>query len=47
MAFANSMYSMDNKVQSWAADLNSRFTDKISNQLLFTYTNILNRYSKL
>ena len=31
---------MDNKVQSWAADLNSRFTDKISNQLLFTYTNI-------
>lgn len=40
MAFANSMYSMDNKVQSWAADLNSRFTDKISNQLLFTYTDI-------
>ena len=40
MAFANSMYSMDNKVQSWATDLNSRFTDKISNQLLFTYTNI-------
>lgn len=40
MAFANSMYSMDNKVQSWSADLNSRFTDKISNQLLFTYTNI-------
>ncbi len=40
MSFANSMYSMDNKVQSWAADLNSRFTDKISNQLLFTYTNI-------
>lgn len=40
MSFANSMYSMDNKVQSWAADLNSRFTDKISNQLLFTYTSI-------
>ena len=40
MAFANSMYSMENKVQSWAADLNSRFTDKISNQLLFTYTDI-------
>lgn len=40
MSFANSMYSQDNKVQSWAADLNSRFTDKISNQLLFTYTNI-------
>ncbi|WP_300704234.1 TonB-dependent receptor [Bacteroides sp.] len=40
MSFANSMYSQDNKVQSWAADLNSRFTDKISNQLLFTYTSI-------
>ena len=40
MSYANSLYSMDNKVQSWAADLNSRFSDKISNQLLFTYTNI-------
>ena len=40
MSFSNSMYSMDNKVQSWAADLNSRFTDKLSNQLLFTFTNI-------
>ena len=40
MSFANSMYSMENKVKSWSADLNSRFTDKISNQLLFTYTKI-------
>lgn len=40
MAFANSMYSMENKVQSWAADVNSRFSDRISNQLLFTYTSI-------
>lgn len=40
MSFANSMYSMDNNVSSWAADLNSRFSDKISNQLLFTYSNI-------
>lgn len=40
MSFSNSMYSQENKVQSWAADLNSRFTDKISNQLLFTYTSI-------
>ena len=40
MAFANSMYSMDNKVTSWALDFNSRFTDNLSNQLLFTYTNI-------
>ena len=40
MAFANSMYSQDNKVSSVSADLNSRFSDKISNQLLFTYTDI-------
>ena len=40
MAFANAMYSMDNKVTSWAIDFNSRFTDNLSNQLLFTYTDI-------
>ena len=40
MSFANSMYSQDNKVSSVSADLNSRFSDKISNQLLFTYTDI-------
>lgn len=40
MAFSGSMYSMENKVESWSVDLNSRFNDKISNQLLFTYTNI-------
>jgi len=40
MAFANAMYSMDNKVTSWALDFNSRFTDNLSNQLLFTYTDI-------
>lgn len=40
MAFANSMYSMENKVTSWALDFNSRFTDNLSNQLLFTYTDI-------
>ena len=40
MAFANSLYSMENKVQSVSADLNSRFGDRMSNQLLFTYTNI-------
>ena len=38
MAFANSMYSMDNIVKSFSADLNSRFTDNLSNQLLFTYS---------
>ena len=40
MSFANSMYSMDNLVNSVSADLNSRFSDKISNQLLFTFTDI-------
>lgn len=40
MAFSNSMYSMENKVSTLSADLNSRFGNKISNQLLFTYTNI-------
>lgn len=40
MAFSNSMYSMNNKVSSLSADLNSRFGEKFANQLLFTYTSI-------
>ncbi len=40
MSFANSMYSMDNKVASISADLNSRFGSNMSNQLLFTYSDI-------
>ncbi len=40
MAFSNALYSMDNVVSSFSAELNSRFGDKISNQLLATYTNI-------
>ncbi len=40
MAFANSMYSQDNKVNTISADLNSRFGNNLSNQLLFTYSNI-------
>lgn len=40
MSYANSLYKQDNKVSSISADLNSRFSDNISNQLLFTYTNI-------
>lgn len=40
MAFSNSMYSMENLVSTVSADLNSRFGNNISNQLLFTYTNI-------
>ncbi|MFR9532892.1 MAG: carboxypeptidase regulatory-like domain-containing protein [Rikenellaceae bacterium] len=41
MAFANTLYSMDNVVSSFALDLNSRFGDKISNQFLVTYTDIM------
>ncbi len=40
MAFSNSIYSMDNIVNSFSADLNSRFSDKLSNQLLVTYSKI-------
>lgn len=40
MAFANSMYSLDNKVNSFSLDLNSRFGNNMSNQLLVTYTDI-------
>ena len=40
MAFANNMYSQDNNVQSWSLDYNARFSDKVSNQLLATFSNI-------
>ena len=40
MAFTNSMYSMDNKVNSVTLDLNSRFTNDLSNQLLVTYSQL-------
>lgn len=40
MAFANSCYSLDNTVTSFSADLNSRFNNSISNQLLVTYSDI-------
>lgn len=40
MSYANSMYSMDNKVWSISGDLNSRFGNNMNNQLLVTYTNI-------
>jgi hypothetical protein len=32
MAFSNSIYSMDNIVNSFSLDLNSRISDKVSNQ---------------
>ena len=38
MSFANSMYSMNNKVNTWSVDLNSRLADNLSNQLLVTYS---------
>ena len=40
MSFANSMYSMDNLVHSWTVDLNSRLTDNLSNQFLFTFSKL-------
>lgn len=40
MAFSNSTYSMDNIVNSISFDLNSRISDKMSNQFLATYSKI-------
>jgi len=40
MSFANSLYSMDNKVHTWSLDLNSRLSDALSNQFLATYSMI-------
>lgn len=40
MSYANSMYSMDNVVNSATAELHSRISDKMSNQILATYSNI-------
>lgn len=40
MSFSNSMYSMHNKLNTWSVDLNSRLSDRLSNQLLLTYSRI-------
>ena len=40
MSFANSMYSMDNLVHSVSLDLNSRINDRLSNQLLATFSKL-------
>ena len=40
MVFSNSLYSQNNSISTISADLNSRFGNNISNQLLFTYTDI-------
>ena len=40
MTYANSMYGMNNYVHSASLDLNSRFTDNLSNQLLLTLSKL-------
>ena len=41
MSFANSMYADNPIVNTFAGELNSRLTDRLSNQFLITYTNNL------
>lgn len=40
MSYANSMYSQDHIVNSFSLDLNSRFSEKFSNQFLATYSKL-------
>ena len=40
MGFANTMYAKDGLVHSFSLDLNSRFTENLSNQLLVTYSKL-------
>ncbi len=40
MSYANSMYAMQNKVNSFSLDLNSRLMDNLSNQFLFTLSKL-------
>lgn len=40
MAFANSMYQMNNKVHTLSIDFNSRFSDNVSNQILVTMSKL-------
>ena len=40
MSYANSMYSMQNIVDTWSLDLNSRLTDNLSNQFLATFSKL-------
>ena len=39
-SFANSMYSMNNNVNTFSFDLNSRLANNLSNQLLVTYSDL-------
>lgn len=45
IAFSNSNYRMNNSVRSIAAELNSKFSEKASNQLLLTYNMISDKRS--
>ena len=38
--FSNNMYSQNNDVMSFATELNSRFSTQVSNQFIFTYSDI-------
>jgi outer membrane protein OmpA-like peptidoglycan-associated protein len=40
MSYENSMYKQQNKVTTISSSLNSRFTKNLSNELLFTYSDI-------
>ena len=40
MSYANSMYSMQNLVNTWSLDLNSRLSDNMSNQFLATLSKL-------
>ena len=40
MAYANSLYSMDNLASTLSVDLNSRITDNLSNQFLATWSKL-------
>ena len=40
MAYANSLYSMDNLVSTVSLDLNSRFSENLSNQFLATFSKL-------
>ena len=42
MSFVNSMYANKNQVSTFAIDLNSRLSDKLSNQFLATYSRVDN-----
>ena len=42
MSFVNSMYSSRNMVSTWSVDLNSRLSEKLSNQFLATYSKVQN-----